>query len=422
MNEQSEKQSPPSSPVEREARESQARSGHGLLIAVLVVIIVAGIVVMGVVPRLKAKAALRTETTNLAIPTVVVIHPKRGDPEQEIVLPGNIQAFEDAPIYARTNGYLKKWYVDIGAHVTAGQLLAEIETPEVAQQLLVARADLNTAQANMNLSKITADRYDGLKNTDAVAKQDVDNAHGDFEAKKAMVSSAESNVKRLVETEAFNRIYAPFDGIITARNTDIGQLIDAGSGGAAKEMFHIRSTRVLRVYINVPQQYSQAATPGLTADLTLAEFPGRRFKGQLVRTAKAIDQASRTLLVEVDVNNTTGELLPGAYTGVHLKLPEGIPTFILPVNTLIFRSQGLQVATAANGQASLVPIVLGRDFGSEVEVVSGLTGPENVIVNPPDSLVEGEQIQIAEQTPQQPSGPPPNPRPKSGSPPRGPKN
>jgi RND family efflux transporter MFP subunit len=401
------------------------RSGHRVLIALLVIIIVAGIVVMGVVPRLKAKAALRTETTNLAIPTVVVIHPRRGDPEQEIILPGNIQAFEDAPIYARTNGYLRKWYVDIGAHVTAGQLLADIDTPEVEQQLQVAKSDLNTAQANLNLSKITEDRYNGLKNTDAVSKQDVDNAHGDFEAKKATVAAAESNVKRLEETLAFNKIYAPFDGIITARNTDIGQLIDSGSGGAAKEMFHIQSTRVLRVYINVPQQYSQAAKPGLTADLTLAEFPGRRFKGELVRTAKAIDPASRTLLVEVDINNTTGELFPGAYTGVHLKLPEGIPTFILPVNTLIFRSQGLQIATVAEGKASLVRIVLGRDFGSEVEVVSGLTGQENVMVNPPDSLVEGEQVQIAEQSPQQssvPSVPPSNPQPKPGQEPGGPKN
>ena len=381
-------------------------SGHGSVIVVLVAIIVAGIVVMGVVPRLKAKAALRTETSNLAIPTVIVTQPKRGDPQQEIVLPGNMQAFEDAPIFARTNGYLKKWYVDIGGHVKAGQLLADIETPEVDQQLLVARADLNTAQANLNLSKITADRFDGLKNTDSVSKQDVDNAHGDFEAKKATVASAQSNVRRLEETQAFNKIYAPFEGIITARNTDIGQLIDSGSGGAAKEMFHIQSTRVLRVYINVPQQYSQAAKPGLTADLTLAEFPGRRFKGQLVRTANAIERSSRTLLVEVDVNNSTGELLPGGYTEVHLKLPETVPTFILPVNTLIFRSQGLQIATVQDGKASLVPIVLGRDFGSDVEVVSGLSGQENVMVNPPDSLVEGEQVQISRQNQQQGETPP----------------
>ncbi len=397
---------PQTEPYDRPPR-APGRSGHGVVIAILVVIIVAGIVVMGVVPRLKAKAALRTETRDLAIPTVVVIHPKRGDPEQEIVLPGNIQAFEDAPIYARTNGYLKKWYVDIGARVKSGQLLAEIDTPEVEQQLQSARADLNTAQANMNLSKITENRYEGLKNTDAVSKQDVDNAHGDLEAKKAIVASSESNVKRLEETLAFNKIYAPFEGIITTRNTDIGQLINSGSGSAAKEMFHIQSTRVLRVYINVPQQYSQAAKPGLTADLTLAEFPGRRFKGELVRTAKAIDQASRTLLVEVDVNNTTGELLPGAYTGVHLKLPEGVPTFILPVNTLIFRSQGLQIATVQDGKASLIRIVLGRDFGSEVEVVSGLSGQENVMVNPPDSLVEGEQVRIVQQNQQQSSQPQP---------------
>jgi len=422
MTEQTEKQAPQSSPPQREAYDSHARqprSGHGVVIAILVVVIVAGVIVMGVVPRLRAKAALRTETTDLAVPTVAVIHPKRGDPEQEIILPGNIQAFEDAPLYARTNGYVKKWYVDIGGHVKSGQLLADIDTPEIDQQLQSARADLKTAQANLNLSKITEDRFEGLKNTDAVSKQDVDNAHGDFEAKRAIVASSEYNVKRLEDTLAFSKIYAPFDGIITARNTDIGQLIDSGNGGAAKEMFHIQSTLVLRVYINVPQQYSQAAKPGLTADLTLAEFPGRRFKGHLMRTAKAIDPASRTLLVEVDVNNTTGELFPGAYTGVHLKLPEGVPTFILPVSTLIFRSQGLQIATVADGKASLVRIVLGRDFGSEVEVVSGLTGQENVMVNPPDSLVEGEQVQIAQQNQQQPGNSQstqPNGSQKSGGP------
>src|ERR1700683_4283250 len=378
---------------------------RGWLYLIAALLIVGAVVVAGVLPRLKARAALKVETNEEAVPNVSVIHPKLGAPQQEIVLPGNMQAFEDSPIYARTNGYLKKWYVDIGGHVTSGQLLADIDTPEIEQQVQVAKSDLNTRQANLNLSKITEDRYNGLKNTDAVSKQDVDNAHGDFEAKKATVAAAESNVKRLGEKLGFHRIYAPFDGIITARNTDIGQLIDSGSGGAAKEMFHMQSTRVLRVYINVPQQYSQAAKPGLTADLTLAEFPGRRFKGQLVRTANAIEQASRTLLVEVDVNNTTGELLPGGYTEVHLKLPETVPTFILPVNTLIFRSQGLQIATVQDGdKATLVPIVLGRDFGSEVEVVSGLSGQENVRVNPPDSLVEGEQVQIAQQNQQQPSG------------------
>ena len=361
--------------------------------------------IAGVVPRLRARAALKTETHDLAVPTVSVIHPKRGEPQQEIILPGNIQAFTDAPIFARTNGYLKKWYVDIGAHVKAGGLLADIETPEVDQQLQVARADLNTAQANLNLSKITSQRFEDLKNTDAVSKQDVDNAQGDYEAKKAMVGASQSNVKRLEETQAFNKIYAPFDGVITARNTDVVQLIDTrSSGGAAKELFHIAATLKLRVYINVPQQYSQAAKPGLSADLTLAEFPGRHFKGALVRTAQSIAQASRTLLVEVDVDNPTGELLPGAYTEVHLKLPEQTSTFILPVNTLIFRAQGLQIATVQDGnRAALVPIVIGRDFGSEVEVVSGLTGQENVILDPPDSLVAGEEVQVAQPQSNQPA-------------------
>ncbi|MGA8222944.1 MAG: efflux RND transporter periplasmic adaptor subunit [Candidatus Acidiferrales bacterium] len=375
-----------------------ARSGHGVLVVVLVLIIVAGIVIAGVVPRLRAKAALNTETHDLAVPTVSVIQPKQGAPHQELILPGNMQAFTDAPIYARTNGYLKKWYVDIGAHVKTGQLLAEIDTPEVDQQLQQARANLNTAQANYRLSEITATRYQDLRNTDSVAKQDVDNAVGDFQAKGAMVASAEYQVKYLEQLESFKRIYAPFDGVITARNTDIGQLIDSGSsGGVAKSLFQIAATRILRVYVNVPQQYSQSARSGLPAELTLAELPGRKFKGRLVRNAEAIATSSRTLLIEVDVDNSTGELLPGAYTEVHLKLPSDIPTYILPVNSLIFRSEGLRVATVPDGaHATLVPIVLGRDFGNEVEVVSGLTAEDRVIVSPPDSIVSGEAIRIAQ--------------------------
>jgi RND family efflux transporter MFP subunit len=368
-----------------------------VLILVVALVIVAAIVIAGVVPRLRAKAEVRTETDNLAVPAVNVIHPKRGSPQQEIVLPGNIQAFIDAPIYARTNGYLQSWYFDIGARVRKGQLLAIIDTPEVDQQLQQARADLSTAQANLRLSQITNDRYEGLKNTDSVAQQDVDNAHGDFAAKKATVDSAAYNVKRLEDLQSFTKVYAPFDGVITARNTDIGQLIDSGSASPAKELFHVAATRTLRVFINVPQQYSVAAKPGLSADLTLAQFPGRKFQGKLVRTANAIDLASRTLLVEVDVDNTTGELLPGAFTEVHLKIPADIPTFILPVNTLIFRAQGLQVAAVENNNtAKLVSIALGRDFGAEVEVVSGLTGQESIIASPPDSIIDGEQVRIAQ--------------------------
>jgi RND family efflux transporter MFP subunit len=371
-------------------------SGRGALWAIIALLIVVAIVAAGIIPRRRARAALRDETNDLAVPTVSVIHPKLGASQSEIVLPGDIQAFTDSPIYARTNGYLKKWYVDIGARVTSGQLLADIETPEVDQQLDQARADLNTAQANYNLSEITAARYEDLLKTDSVSKQDVDNAHGDFEAKKAMVASAQYNVKRLEELQSFEKIYAPFDGVITARNTDVGHLINSGAGGPATELFHIASLRNLRVYINVPQQYSQAAKPGLIANLTLQEFPGRRFPGKLVRTAGSIDLASRTLLVEVDVDNVRGELLPGAYAEVHLSVPEGVPALILPVSALIFRSEGLQVGTVQNGnRAALAKIILGRDMGSEVEVVSGLTANDSVIANPPDSLVDGETVRVA---------------------------
>jgi RND family efflux transporter MFP subunit len=374
----------------------EARGGHGILIAIIALLIVAGIIAAGVVPRWKARAALNSETTELAIPYVTVVQPKRGAPQQEIVLPGNIQAFTDAPIYARTNGYLRKWYTDIGSHVKAGQLLAEIDTPEVDQQLQQARADLNTAQANARLSAITAERYEGLKNTESVSKQDVDNAMGDYEAKTAMVQSAQHNVDRLQQLQGFAKIYAPFDGVITARNTDVGALIDSGSsGGAARELFHIAATRQLRVYINVPQAFSQAAKPGLTPVLTLAEFPGRTFQGKLVRTADAIDPSSRTLLVEVDVDNPRGELLPGSYAEVHLQIPTKTSTFILPVSSLIFRSEGMQIATIQGDHAVLSHVAIGRDFGTEVEIISGLTGDEQIIDSPPDSLVSGEKVRVA---------------------------
>ena len=320
---------------------------------------------------------------------------------RKLFFPRTSRPICDAPIYARTNGYLKRWYVDIGSHVKAGQLLAEIDTPEVNQQLRQARADLATAQANLNLSQITADRYAGLLKTDSVSKQDADNAAGDYAAKQAAVQSAQANVKRLEELQSFQKIYAPFDGVITARNTDIGALIDSGSSsGTGNELFHIAQPDKLRVYVNVPEAYSQAARPGLTADLTLSEFPGRRFQGKLVRTANAIDPSTRTLLVEIAVDNPTGQLFTGSYAEVHFKLPTPTSSLILPVNTLLFRSEGLRVATVGPDQhVALRPITIGHDFGSEVEVVAGLGGNENVILNPPDSVVEGETVRIA-QTPQ----------------------
>jgi RND family efflux transporter MFP subunit len=351
-------------------------------------------------PRMRARAALRTETNQMAVPAVSVVKPKPSAPGQELILPANVQAYIDSPIYARTNGYLRRWYADIGSHVKRGQLLAEIETPEVDQQLSQARADLNTAQANLQLSEITAKRYEGLLKTDSVSQQDADNATGDYAAKQAVVASAQANVKRLQETQGFQKIFAPFDGVITARNTDIGQLIDSGSGGGPRaELFHIASPNKLRVYVNVPQIYSQATRPGMKADLVLQEYPGKRFPGTLVRTADAIDQNTRTLLVEIEVNNPTGELLSGAYAEVHMKLPGSVSTYLIPVNTLLFRAEGLRVAEEKNGVAQLAQITIGRDYGSEVEVISGMSGNENLIINPPDSLLSGQKVRLA-----QPSG------------------
>jgi RND family efflux transporter MFP subunit len=372
-------------------------SGVGkVILGLAFLLIVAGAVVYrGVTTRVRAAADVKADTRDLAVPAVSLAQPKRGAPQEEIVLPGNIQAFIDAPIYARTNGYLKRWHVDIGGRVKDGQLLAEIDTPELDQQLQQARADLATARANYDLAQTTAARYEFLLKSDSVAKQDVDNAVGDAHAKKAMVDSATDNVKRLEQLQSFEKVYAPFDGVLTARNTDIGQLIGSGSASGAKELFHVAAIHTLRVYINVPQIYSRAAVPGVQSYLTMPQFPGRRFPGNLVRTSEAIDQASRTLLTEVDVANPTGEILPGAYAEVHLKLPSAAATVIIPVTSLIFRSEGLRVGVVRNGHAILIPITLGRDFGTEVEVVSGLDGSEKVITNPPDSLVEGQEVRGA---------------------------
>jgi RND family efflux transporter MFP subunit len=383
------------SPDER--RERPSNPNKGWVIAVLAFLVVAALVISGIVPRVRARNMVRAETNQMAIPAVIVAKPKKSAPGQEVILPANIQAFRDAPIYARTNGYLRKWYVDIGGRVKAGQLLAEIDTPEVDQQLHQARADLSTAEANFHLSEITAQRYQGLMKSDSVSQQDADNATGDFAAKRAIVQSAQANLRRLEELQSFQRIYAPFDGILTARNTDIGQLINSGSStGPKSELFHIAAPGKLRVYVNVPEIYSRASKPGLKADLTLAEFPGRRFEGTLVRSASAIDQSSRTLLVEIEVDNPTGELLTGAYAEVHLKLPGNVSTFTIPVNTLLFRSEGLRVAVVKDNKTDLVPVTLGRDFGSEVEVLVGLNGDENLIVNPPDSIVSGQEVRLAQ--------------------------
>ena len=368
------------------------------ILLLVIVFVVAFVVVWGISNRRHANAQLSQETRDLAIPTVSVIHPKLGAPQQEIVIPGDMQPYTDAPIFARTNGYLKKWYADIGANVKSGQLLAEIDSPEIDQQLQSARADVATAQANMNLAEVTATRYKDLLKTDSVAQQDVDNANGNFEARRTTVESAQANVKRLQDMQAFERVYAPFDGVITARNTDVGQLIDSGSsGGTSRELFHIAAVDRLRVFVNVPQFDSPQIKPGLRADLVLNEFPGRRFQGTVVRSSGAIDNTSRTLLTEVDVDNSARLLKPGGYVEVHLKLPSPVNTFTIPVNATIFKSAGLQVAIVKDGKTiSLIPVTPGRDFGTEIEIVAGLKGDEWVVLNPSDSLTEGAAVRVAE--------------------------
>lgn len=384
-------------PVSEISMEKRPRKGWAVLAIALVV--VATLLASGIWFRVRAQTKLSAETASLALPAVSVVSPKQAAPSEEIILPGNVQPFITSPIFARTNGYLRKWYVDIGSHVTEGQLLAVIDAPEVDQQLKQSLSNLKTARANLALAELTKNRFQGLLPSQALSQQEVDNAVGSYNANKATVEANEANVKQLEALQSFERVYAPFDGVVTARNTDIGDLINAGSNGGVKtDLFHIAQTRQLRVYVNVPEGYSQGITDGMTADLILAEFPGRTFQGQLVRTAEAINMTTRTLLIEVDVDNPGGTLLSGSYAEVHLKVPTQASTLLLPVNTLIFRSEGLRVGIVKDGKVVLSAVSPGHDFGSQVEIVSGLKLDDQVIVDPPDSLVSGQEVQIVQAT------------------------
>jgi RND family efflux transporter MFP subunit len=373
-------------------------SGRVAAVMIVVLLLVAVVLVIaGVVPRVRARTKLADETNGLAAPTVIANPPQQGKVALEVVLPGNIYAYSDASLFARTDGYLSKWYFDIGAHVRQGQLLAIISSPEVDKQLLQARADLNTAESNAGLAKINAGRYQGLLTQNAVSKQDTDTFTTQAESTSSAVKSAQANVQRLEELQSFEKIYAPFSGVITARSVDVGQLINAGAG---TQMFRISDIHVLRVYVNVPQIYSQSATPGTTSRLTFDEYPGQTFTGKLVRTARAIDPSSRTLLVEIDVDNRDGKLMPGAYAQVHMSVQNAVVPMILPVSALIFRAEGLQVATVIKGpngdQAKLVRVTLGQDDGNTVQVVSGIDADSRVVVNPPDSIIDGEQVRVVQ--------------------------
>jgi RND family efflux transporter MFP subunit len=391
-------QSKPDSVGETNSTEPKTSGStwRGLALILITLALALGYVIDdGLTSRASANTALKRQTLANSVPSVTVIRPKIADTDDEVVLPGNMQAFIDTPIWARASGYLKAWYVDIGARVKRGELLAEIESPELDQQLKQAGAQLNTDEANLKLAEITAERYSTLFRTDSVAKQDVDNAVQAAAANLATVNSAKANVSRLEQLVGYEKVYAPFDGVITLRNTDVGALIDADANTAGKELFHLASTATLRTFVSVPEAYSRAATQGATAFLTLTEFPGRKFRGTIVRNANAIEPSSRTLLVEVDVKNPTGELLPGSYVSVHLKLSSKVKAVVVPTNTLLFRSEGLRVAVVRNGRATLVPITLGHDYGDTVEIVSGITLDDEVIQNPSDSIASGERVRVA---------------------------
>jgi RND family efflux transporter MFP subunit len=351
--------------------------------------------VWGEISRVLARSELVKQNTDAAIPTVTTTTAEASSAGEELVLPGAVQAFMEAPIYARTNGYLKSWNTDIGTQVTKGQLLAQIESPEVDQQLSQSQADLATARANENLSKSTNVRWQGLLATQSVSKQDADEKAGDEAAKTAAADSAAANVARLRDLESFKRVLAPFTGVITARNTDVGALINAGQS-AGTELFRIADTHKLRIYVRVPEPFAAVTKPGLEAALRFTEHPNRTFSAKTVRTSNSLDPTLRTLQVELELDNAKGEIFPGAYAEVHFKLPPSAETLRLPANTVLFRSAGLQVATLDSQQrVKLKSIVQGRDFGNSIEVLSGLALHETVVLNPPDSIADGIQVRIA---------------------------
>jgi RND family efflux transporter MFP subunit len=383
-------------PLASDAAAAPATSkGAWIVLAIVAILLVVGII-WGILTR-SANERQLTQTTHASSElTVNVTHPIVTGEASEIALPGNTQAFNDTPIYARTNGYLKQFFVDIGQHITKGQLMAIIETPEIDQQLQVSQADLKSAEANLSLADTTAQRYQNLLKSDSVSKQETDVAVSGAAAKRAAVDAAEANVRRLQQLQSFERIYAPFSGVVTARNTDLGDLIDAGSGSAQpKDLFRIAATGKLRVFVAVPEIYAPDIHDGDTVTLTLDEYPGQQFIGRIARNSSAIDMASRTLNVEVDVDNPQSKLLPGAYVFAHFKLPQQQAQLSVPANTLLFRSEGLRVAVVRNGRVHLQPITIAKDNGATLQIGSGLNANDQIILDPADSIAEDQPVNIA---------------------------
>jgi len=377
------------------AEHENRRKPNFAILVVLAVLLIAGAVVT-LVLRLGEKRALAKETEELATPTVIVIQPKAQPPQQDLVLPSSLEAFTESPIYARTNGYLAKWYKDIGSRVNKGQLLADIETPEVDQELLQARAARDQAQAQLSLAKTSADRWETLRKMDAVAQQETDEKTSGYTQGEAALASATANVRRLEQLESFKHIYAPFSGTVTRRNTDIGALINAGNSGSNQELFVIAQLDPIRVYVAVPELYASAVQPGLTATIELPAYPNQRFTGKVARTAESIDPATRTLRTEIDVPNRDGKLFPGSYAQVHFGVKVTTPRMSVPVNALLFRAEGPRAAVVgSDGKIHLKPVTIGQDYGTEVEVLNGLDASDAIVLNPSDSLEEGQPVNVA---------------------------
>jgi len=375
---------------------SPRKAMAGVAVVLLILVVLAAV---GILRRIHAGDVLAARTNSMAAPTVSVATAKAGAPVETLILPGNVTAFTDSPIYARTDGYLDHWYFDIGARVKKGALLAVISTPELDRQVSQAESDLATAEATANNARIQAERYSGLVKSNAVSQQDTDTFVNQAAATAAAVKSAQANLQRLVELQSFEKVYAPFDGVVTAREVDTGQLISSGSGqSAGTELFHMQALQTLRVYTNVPQLFSQTMKSGMKVGLTFPEYPGKTFEGTLVRTADAIDPVSRTLLVEVDVDNRSGTLMPGSLAQVHFKTPSAGPAYIVPASALIFRREGIQLSivtsSGAGTVAHLIPVTIGEDDGATVQIVSGLTPNDKVIQDPPDSLIDNEKVTV----------------------------
>lgn len=378
-----------------------------LIVAAVLLLLIIGAGITAAI-RLHNSQVLAEETEKQSVPTVAVIHPVAEKPDEELVLPGTMQAYEESPIYARTNGYLLRWYKDIGSRIKKGDLLADIDTPEIDQELMQARATRQQILAQMDLAKINADRYTSLRKTDSVSQEEADQQSSGYEQAQANLAAADANVRRLEELESFKHVYAPFSGVLTKRTVDPGALINAGVAGAAgKQLFDTARVDPLRVYVSVPQTYSPSIRIGMDAVVTLPELPGQKFKGVVVRTAEAIDPTTRTLLTEVDVPNKDEQLLPGSFGEVHFKVGMNTHKVTIPVNAMLFRQEGAQVAVVGkDGKVELRPITIGRDYGTTLEILGGVGVEDRVVVNPADSLEQGQPVNVAPENPQTGGGQP----------------